>query len=90
MEIERKLSILAQAARYDRVCGKGKEEIQRKALYNDMRDFIFYSPLCQRKVCAPFKGAFYELLHQRLACTVITGALTTQKERPSSLKNLHM
>ena len=63
MKIERKLAILAQAAKYDRVCGKGKEEIQRKALHNDMRDFIFYSP-CAKEICAPFKGAF--TMHQRL------------------------
>ena len=58
MKIERKLAILAQAAKYDRVCGKGKEEIQRKALHNDMRDFIFYSPCASGRYMPLLKVLF--------------------------------
>lgn len=44
MGIMKKLSILAQAAKYDRVCGKDNKGAIKAGTSNDINNFIFYSP----------------------------------------------
>ncbi|HXK99649.1 MAG TPA: biotin synthase, partial [Acetomicrobium sp.] len=58
MKIEQKLAILAQAAKYDRVCGKGKEELQNKSCSNNIKDFIFYSPCASGRYIPLLKVLF--------------------------------
>jgi len=58
MKIEHKLAILAQAAKYDRVCGKGKEELPNKRCSNDIKGFIFYSPCASGRYIPLLKVLF--------------------------------
>jgi len=58
LRTEYKLILLAQAAKYDRVCGKGKEELQNKSCSNNIKDFIFYSPCASGRYIPLLKVLF--------------------------------
>ena len=75
MKIERKLAILAQAAKYDRVCGKGKERNSKKSTAQRYEGLYFLQPLCQRRYM-PLLKVLLRIIASMTACIVTTGALT--------------
>ena len=58
MGIMKKLSILAQAAKYDRVCGKDNKGAIKAGTSNDINNFIFIAPATVEAMFR-FKGPFH-------------------------------